>query len=547
MLTLTITLGSFTGVFGQNQQTKVSQNYENHQRALRLILLRNEVKLLDDAPMRCFARVQIVRFIFDNAVTREYDAANSIALDCLEDIRSNSSQFSESQRSFWKSTILLLLRQKSPEIVSKIEEKYFAEDDLSFSDLQEIDRSTNLAAITDRTISKILKGDVSGYLFPIFAKIREKSQQAGIRILEALLSFLEKTPNLDSHATTLDFFSTYYLEESAPAELTKRFLNFSVRLGGSQLTQTEVSELYRLSHDILKLSIPKIAIMIPSLHQQAMAIYAVLDGKLAKINRERDEVRERIELSDDKLRQTILEAEATENKALESDLWLSAAHLAVQQRKFRLAVDSILKFRLDVESAKSYRDYFLLNNILPASLKVSDFEASNYLIARVDDRNERGGGIFKIVSRHVELNDLSQAYSQLEDGLKVFDKAENSPAKIRILLSGVPIAFNIEKPKAYEIASLAIKTANRIPTPDLDDKLGTSSRIKYVDSVLIPTSFNIVNAFKILAKNDVGFATATAQEIESKSWRLAVEIVIETERKYLLPEHLQIKAPKTNR
>lgn len=53
---------------------------------------------------------------------------------------------------------------------------------------------------------------------------------------------------------------------------------------------------------------------------------------------------------------------------------------------------------------------------------------------------------------------------------------------------------------------------------------------------MLPTAFNLVGVFRLLAKNDIGVAAATAQEIQSKSWRLVADIIVETERKYPLPK-----------
>jgi hypothetical protein len=96
--------------------------------------------------------------------------------------------------------------------------------------------------------------------------------------------------------------------------------------------------------------------------------------------------------------------------------------------------------------------------------------------------------------------------------------------------------MTIEKANAFDSASSAVRKLNRLPAPSVDDKLETMSRVRYVDGILVPNAFNLINAFRILAKSDVAFSASIAQEIQSKSWRLATDVVIETERIYPLPE-----------
>jgi hypothetical protein len=53
-----------------------------------------------------------------------------------------------------------------------------------------------------------------------------------------------------------------------------------------------------------------------------------------------------------------------------------------------------------------------------------------------------------------------------------------------------------------------------------------------VGIVLSPISFNFTDAFRLLAKEDVTVTYAISQNIQLRDWRLEVQIIIETERKY---------------
>lgn len=520
-------------VFGQIDATKKIEDYQNQQRAYNLSLLKNDIKALEDVPMRCFLYTEIVKFIFDKKITNYYDTANSFALECLEDLKNNSDQISNSQNSIWKNTILSLLRVNSPDVAVKAEKKYLTDsNDSGLSDLKEIEMSKDLHNVANRIISKIVKGEISDDIFPIFIKLREKDQALSYRLLDVLLNLFETTPDLERFDTTLNFLSSYYLDKSTPLELRKKFLYFSVKLGQRVLSETDSSRLFEQARYILEISLTEINQIIPSLYSQALLIYSTLDGKVSRKNKEEEEIYKRIELSEDKLRQTIAEAEAAESKNLKNDLWMRAAKLALGQKKLKLSVDLIMKIESDVKVFSLWRNQFLLNNVLTISLKEKDFESADYIIDHIDGLNERGSGLLKVAAKFVDLNNNIQAFEKTEEALKVLEKAETNPAKIRILLSAVSVLIKIDKTRAFGIASFAIKEMNHIPTPGIDDKLGTDARKKYIDDVLLPTSFNLVGAFKLLAKEDAVFTYSTTLEVELKSWRLATQIIAETEKKY---------------
>ena len=121
------------GLSAQTERANKQEVYQNQQRAANLAVMRTNIKLLDDAPQRCFLRVQIIRFIFENKVISYNDTANALAVECLDETVDNREQFSDSQSNRQKNEILLLLRKYSPETAKKIEKRYFA--DVNSTDL----------------------------------------------------------------------------------------------------------------------------------------------------------------------------------------------------------------------------------------------------------------------------------------------------------------------------------------------------------------------------------------------------------------------------
>jgi hypothetical protein len=519
---------------------QAEKDYQNGQRALRLVLMKNEIKALEDAPLRCFTRLQIVRFIFENDVRVEFDSANLMANDYLEDIVNNADQFSQPNGDRWKNWMISALRQKSPEAARKAEKKYMANGDAGLADLLELDNSSDTSGIADRTIAKISMGKVSDYVLTIYQKLRESDPNSANRILNALLSYFESTPNTASYSIMIDFMREYYLDIKTPAEITTRYLNFVVDLSRNQISNPDEPRTARFVLWTLKAALPRIKEIISARYVEAQSIFLVLDDRIHNNDKERDEALTRISESKDKLQQAISEAEAAEKKPFEDHLWLYASSLALEQKKLKIAVDCRLKVAPGDKGSVADHDYFLLNGVLTAALKENNFEVADYVINRIEDGRRRSNGILKIAARWLELGEKAQAFENLEVALRLLQKGDASTEGIRVVLSALPTAIGIEKSKAFETVSTALRMANRLPTPAVDDKLGTQSRKEYVDEILLPTAFSLEAAFKIIAKSDAEFAASTSEEVVSKSWRLVADIVVETERKYPLP--IEIKA-----
>lgn len=525
-----------TTVFGQLDTIEERGVFQNQQRALRLVSLGSDIKSLADAPMRCFARTQIVKFIFESKVREYFGDADSFAFDCLDDIKKNSNEFSNQQSSYWKRTLIALLRQNSLAAVSIAEKKYFNAEDLSLSYLEAIDSGKNLPAITGRISSEILRGNIPADILSILDKLNRQNPKLYYQILNALLSNLESNPDPSGIANTLNFFISYYLDDAVPVETRRRFLRYSVNLAQIQLTKLETTELFKTSFDLLRLSLPKIGELAPTLYERATGVMLAMEGRITSANRDRNDAFRRIDESYNKLNQAISEAETAKSRSLSDVLWLHAFHLAVKEKKYRIAADSILKFGAGSDGSVLIRDNMLLNTLLPTMLNAKDLESIGYVLERIENVQNRGTGMLKIASKQIDLGDKVQAFESLEQALGLLSKVDVSADVVRISLSAVAIAMRIEKSNAFSTASSVIKMVNHLPTPSVDDKVGSPSRVKYTDTILLPTAFNLRSAFQVLARSDVDFAASIAQEIQQKYWRIVAGIVVETERKYELPE-----------
>ena len=135
------------------------------------------------------------------------------------------------------------------------------------------------------------------------------------------------------------------------------------------------------------------------------------------------------------------------------------------------------------------------------------------------------------------------SFEKLQTALKLVEKGGADADRVRYILNAIPIALKIDRSTGFDVAGRAVNLANHLPTPSVDEKIGTPARLKYVDWTLLPTSFSILRTFKLLAATDVAFATSAADDIKSKNYRMIAEIVVETERKYPMPPKIKPSEP----
>jgi hypothetical protein len=512
---------------------KKAEEFQNRQRAFNLSILKSDIKLVDDTAMRCFLRVQIMRFIFEKKVTDYFETANSLGMECLDDIVDPENKVSESQSSSWKREVVALLRINSPTAAIKAEKKYPpAESDWDEANYDELNMGGDPAAIANRVVAKIATGTLEPSISFLIDKLKEKDPPSAWRVLDAIVGYYETHPVIKEWDSTLTFLNSDFLDETTPIFIKKRYFYLVLKLSENALTAPDDKNLFRMAVDLLKWALPKIREILPEAYPQALALYSALNSRRSDHERETAEVYRRIEESKDKLAQTISEAESAQSKDLKSSLFQDAAKLAVKEKKFRLATDLMIKIEYPSSAYAPYRQYFLINDVLNGALKEKDLDSAEYVIEKIEQPLDRGRAILMIVTKLVELKDNPRALDKLYDALKPTENADNSPGKVRIMLSAVPVALKLDRSKAFDVASSAIKVINRLPTPNPEDKPGTDKRNMYIDQVLLANAYNLRSAFTLLGKTDMSLAYPVSQSLQLRDLRLVTQIALETERIY---------------
>jgi hypothetical protein len=529
-----------TNLTGQADFTSKQEIYQNQQRASNLVIFRSNIKLVDDAPERCQLRLQIIWFIFEKKVTNYYDTANSMALECLDETVDNREQFSASKADWQKSEILSLLRKNSPALAVKVEKKYFVDGNgTDLTDSMDAQLGHDPNGLANRQVAKIAREGVTPSVGSLVYSLRQgNNNAAALRILGAALDYYETHLEAAYEGNDLTVLESEYSDSRTPVELHRRFYNLMVRIGEAAIANPGNEEPSSIYLDIMSYTMIDLKQVIPELYPRASAIYNALNSKKNEQEKDRDEIYKRIEESKDKLAQTLSEAESAKDNDLKDSLWLRASMYAMEVKKFRIAAESRLKMRAQIEILKRVQYGFIKDEVVDGCLKENDIESAQYVIGLVEDPEMKAEGLFKIAAKLIELKKREAAFDALSEGWKVLEKTENKTSKLWVMHLAIPIALKIDKTRAFDMAGDIVKTVNRFPTPGPDDKPGTGARQKYADN-LTGLSMNLETIFGQLAKENASLADTVSQGLQLKELRFAAQIAIETQRVYPLPPELE--------
>jgi hypothetical protein len=530
--------------FGQESLEEKREKFQNRQRALNLVFYKNDIKALEDAPMRCFVRLQIVEFIYKNKIQEYSETAEELAGACLEEVYGKPEEFNSSL-GYLQGQVIHLLRTNAPEILKKLEAKYEKSKDSSFADYLDMQTSEGRERLVERLLAKIGRGEIDLETTFLIRQMQVKDPESTVGLLDAVLRHFENAPLPTSRDTSLIILSSLYFEESVPVGLKQRFLRFVLRMGQAALSAENGSALFMHSLEIMQYALPYFKELMPGSFQEASIIYATLVNRSSADTRASLERSKRIEESENKLEQTIREAEAAENKDARGSLWHQAAQLAVREKKFRLAVDCILKFETSNEEfGPVIINRFLWQDILPETFKEKDFRAADYVIENIAAPVEKAAGLLQITSEYLELKNNTKASEKLNEALRVLDKAEDNIHKVRNMLQAVRLALKIENADAFEITTAAINVINKIPAISAEDADDPEKRREFLSRILMPNAYNLAETFAALAGKNTDLAQTLAQGIHRKDLRLAANITIETKKKYELPAEPEKKTQK---
>jgi len=183
------------------------------------------------------------------------------------------------------------------------------------------------------------------------------------------------------------------------------------------------------------------------------------------------------------------------------------------------------------------RDETILNAIMRSAIRKNDFDAANYAIGRIVDPVVRARAMLvygQEYDRRNNGNRLERA-AILTNALDLMEMTTPDPSSLCLMGNArFHLTINTSTMTVDELTNRASRIINRIPTPGIDAKAGTSERSEFVSKTLVSYMGCISYLFTpvISSISTVYPNPDLADQIKVKEWRLAAKIEVEKSRRY---------------
>lgn len=334
-------------------------------------------------------------------------------------------------------------------------------------------------------------------------------------LLSALLT-LEEQQSGSLPLRNMYFLSYIYLKETTSTALQIRFLSVTVK--AARPDNAEVRNDSRASSFAIQL----LRRALPSMQKLAPALYAEASAQLSAFGSgatTEERIFARIKESSDPLAETISQANATDDEQLKRDLLQSAARLAKEQGKLRLAVElitSIDEDRRGLPENYSSRDEFV-DRVLQLALERKELETARFAASKLDLPINRVIGRERIARFFIESKAIPSATDELNEAVKILETAPDGKEKSLAYfgLAGDFAGINIFR--ASEIARDGVKAVNNISRPQKDPE----GKFNWQ---LFPLAESVKRTFQQLARKDRAGALNLSDTFQRKEFRIAAAL-----------------------
>lgn len=449
--------------------------------------LDSQAKNVQFADIRIFVRTRLAQWLWKDGKD-ETGRAESLAVKAFEELYEKKDEIAEPHS--LRAALFSLLEVNAKETAQRLKAKYnvTAAEDLSNA-LSLLNQKGGDKIVADK-IRKNLSGvkDLAGIELYLHALRRQKSPEFLPILFEIVRLYESGVYNFSS--ASFYWIADNFRDSQVPNELKIRYYKIVLSKGAAALQTADVGEIH-FTDLLLFRVLPDMTANAPALAAEASAIKSALSAKVPQGTKDFQEVEQRISESADKLETLISEADKTDNKSLKYSLLDRASRLALEQEKFRLAVDlteRTIEEQFDSSSpGKEFRvsvhDQQLMH-IMETALLKDVFESADYAGKKIIDDLKKADALLQFAGYFTRKKDSASAFDAFDEALKLTVRAENDKAKYTLLLRFINAANSIDRSRLSEITSIAAKTINKIPTLNVEDKPGTQKFKDYVSTIM---------------------------------------------------------------
>jgi hypothetical protein len=449
--------------------------------------LDSQAKNVQFADIRIFVRTRLAQWLWKDGKD-ETGRAELLAVKAFEELYEKKDEIAEPHS--LRAALFSLLEVNAKETAQRLKAKYnvTAAEDLSNA-ISLLNQKGGDKIVADK-IRKNLSGvkDLAGIELYLHALRRQKSPEFLPILFEIVRLYESGVYNFSS--ASFYWIADNFRDSQVPNELKIRYYKIVLSKGAAALQTADVGEIH-FTDLLLFRVLPDMTANAPALAAEASAIKSALSAKVPQGTKDFQEVEQRISESADKLETLISEADKTDNKSLKYSLLDRASRLALEQEKFRLAVDlteRTIEEQFDSSSpGKEFRvsvhDQQLMH-IMETALLKDVFESADYAGKKIIDDLKKADALLQFAGYFTRKKDSASAFDAFDEALKLTVRAENDKAKYTLLLRFINAANSIDRSRLSEITSIAAKTINKIPTLNVEDKPGTQKFKDYVSTIM---------------------------------------------------------------
>jgi len=490
--------------------------------------LENQIKEVRVAAARVLTLYKLATWLWEKDKD-DLGKAEALAVSAVEDLVKNRDEIPQVYRSQLLSGLLGLLERHAPETARKLRKKHDL--DLSGSSVSLLEQRGGEKRAVDEAITSIFSSDRNDVrLVILLGELQQRQSAEFLRLAEAILAAEEST-KIRLPASSLILLSGYYVEQTAPRQLEKRFLTIAVNrsVEAGRMADGDISGFF----DLLGRNLPAISARFPELLSEATLANAVLSSRVSLETRESRARNERIDNSPDPLETLVAEADQAKLPSLKYELYMRAARLALELRKYKRAVDLILhSAEVDMSSNSvseevraNERNRFLAD-MAAGCLDQQNEESADYAIKKLPDPILKAELLIKKSKYFIKAGDVVAANAELDQATKLAANIEDLSRRASVLLNMLTLAQKLDPARMYEINRSAAKSINALQVPNKkDEETDTENYKLYVTKIMV-VNWNLLPTVSELSKVDLNGAADLANRIEKKEIKILADYII---------------------
>jgi hypothetical protein len=496
-----------------------------------------QIKSLRDPTFRAFLRSRILTWLTKDTDDLRLQSVLLVASDGLADIQKHQDQIWTPTASWLRESLITSIKRWSPDEANALARKYPLKiNEPANSDpvkdftsaLAKLDdpktTEQGLKLVTNAILNKTIPPEI---LFGELLRL-DKSNSPQLPQILAIVISLEENQTGSIPLQFLNFFRYLYLKETIPTRLQVRFLNAVVIATRLNPIAFQDPTVRGPAAELLNGCLPQIQKLTPANYPEAASRLQELNSGGLTNFKSRQAAENRINLSDHPLEQMITEADETNDKLFKRELLERAARLAQKDGKLRQAVDLMVS-KDSAEDVKNECDTHsptdeFLNEIVTSSLKDTDLETSEYAASKMYCPLDRTNALRSIAVGYYQKRDRVRGQRTLIAAAKSLNDGEDGTVKAHASLALADAFLRYEPAGAQDAFHNAIESINKLPRPKNDEE-------KQFYLSLLPLAEDVIKAFRTLAVQDRGAASALSAKIRLEELRACATAGIDSSAK----------------